>query len=97
MPSRSTPGDTKFGLKALAKIAFGLRIQVNALGDVHRVEGSLRLMLSGLGCETDALPGMAASNDFRCVVFAGREVVGVSGEGRALSECGRAQRSRYRR
>src|ERR1039458_304680 len=54
------PGGTEFGLKTLAKVAFGLRIQVNALSDVHRVEGSLRLMLSGFGCRNGRATGMAA-------------------------------------
>src|ERR1017187_4611926 len=91
------PGGTEFGLKALAKVAFGLRIQVNALSDVHRVEGSLRLMLSGFGCRNGRAAGVAASRGFRCVVVPGRGETCVFGEGASLSQWGRAQRLKYRR
>ena len=91
------PGGTEFGLKALAKVAFGLWIQVNALSDVHRVEGSLRLMLLGFGCRNGRATGVAASRGFRCVVVAGGGETCVFGEGASLSQWGRAQRLKYRR
>jgi len=91
------PGGTEFGLKALAKVAFGLRIQVNALRDVHNVEGSLRLMLIGFGCRNGRATGVAASRGLRCVVVAGRGEPCVLGEGASLSQWDRAQRLKYRR
>ncbi len=49
MPSLIQPGGAEFGFQAFAEIAFGLWVQVNASGDVHSFDGSLRLMVLGFG------------------------------------------------
>ena len=69
------PRGAEFGFKTLAKIAFGLRVQVNTSDGVHIFVGSLSLMSSGFGRRTSRGGGVAAKIVFRA--GAGAMPVGV--------------------
>ena len=59
------PRGAEFGFKTLAKIAFGLRVQVNTSDGVHIFVGSLSLISSGFGRRTSRGGGVAAKIGFR--------------------------------
>src|SRR5664279_514460 len=70
------PRGAEFGFKTLAKIAFGLRVQVNTSDGVHIFVGSLSLISSGFGRRTTRGGGVAAKIVFRA--GAGAVLVGVT-------------------